>query len=262
MKQIKPKVFLIGETSIVHSGLVSFLNQIGADSNFFKYNAEEGVSTIPEIMGRLCYKSFSVGLNPNLTRIREGNAEYLENVINSGHGSVLEHSVVNFIFYGVSRVFTHELVRHRAGVAISQESLRFVRLNELSSYVPMCISENEEGMSIFIDTIERLEKVQEELSRIYEIDDKGFSKKKELTSAFRRVAPMGLATNIGWSCNLRTLRHVIEMRTSESAEEEIRSVFFEVFNIVKDRYPNVFFDAKEGEVISGIPIVTFLNKNI
>ena len=49
-------------------------------------------------------------------------------------------------------------------------------------------------------------------------------------------------TNIGWSANLRTLRHIIPLRTHKSAEEEIRMVFRTVGFICKEKYPNVFFD--------------------
>jgi len=73
-------------------------------------------------------------------------------------------------------------------------------------------------------------------------DELPFAKKKEYTSAARRVLPIGMATNIGWSCNIRTLRHVIEMRTSPGAEEEIRIVFEEVGRQAKERWPVLFRD--------------------
>ena len=46
-----------------------------------------------------------------------GNKAYLDHILEVGHGSVLEHAVWNFVFTGVSRSLTHELVRHRAGWA-------------------------------------------------------------------------------------------------------------------------------------------------
>ncbi len=206
-------------------------------------------------MGRLCYRSFEPGMNPNVTRVRQGNAAYLRNIINVGHGSVVEHPVLNFIFADVSRVVTHELVRHRAGTAMSQESLRFVRLDTLSAYVPLCIEENETGMTLFAKTFEQLEEVQKTLAEIYAIDDeRQFAVKKKLTSAFRRMAPIGLATTIGWSCNFRTLRHVLENRTDPHAEEEIRYLFGEVFALVRDRYPNLLGDY-EVEEVDGLPWV-------
>ena len=69
-----------------------------------------------------------------------------------------------------------------------------------------------------------------------------FHVKKEVTSALRRLAPIGLSTDIVWTANVRTLRHVIEMRTAEGAEEELRSVFDEVARIMQAEAPNLFQD--------------------
>lgn len=248
---VEPKVFLVGETRLVEEGLQAFLRHTGAPE--WTSDAPSDSELLCEVMGRLCYRSFQPGLNPNVTRIREGNAPYLANIVEVGHGSVLEHAMLNFIFADVSRVVTHELVRHRTGTAISQESLRFVRLDTLSAYVPLHIRESESGMEVFVRTFEELERIQRELAALYAIDDeKKFDVKKKLTSAFRRMAPIGVATTIGWSCNFRTLRHVIEMRTDPHAEEEIRFLFGKVYHLVKDRYPNLFADYEETDV-DGLP---------
>lgn len=253
MKTVEPKVFLIGETRIVEDGLRAFLQHTGVPD--WTSDAPSDSELLCETMGRLCYRSFEPGLNPNVTRIREGNAPYLANIVQVGHGSVLEHGQLNFIFADVSRVVTHELVRHRAGVAVSQESLRFVRLDALSAYVPLHIRENEQGLALFMRTFEELERLQRELAALYDIDaEKKFDVKKKLTSAFRRLAPIGVATTIGWSCNFRTLRHVVEMRTDPHAEEEIRFLFGRVYHLVKERYPNLFADYEETEV-DGLPWV-------
>lgn len=253
MKFVEPKVFLVGETRVVEDGLQDYLNHLGVPR--WKTDAPSDAERLCEVMGRLCYRSFEPGLNPNVTRVREGNDLYLGNIVKVGHGSVLEHASLNFIFADVSRVVTHELVRHRAGTAVSQESLRFVRLDELSAYVPTHIKEDERGMEVFVKTFEQLEQLQQQLAEIYAIDDeKKFDIKKKLTSAFRRVAPIGLATTIGWSCNMRSLRHVIEHRTDPHAEEEIRVLFGKVFGIVIERYPNLFADYTV-EDVDGLPWV-------
>ena len=250
----------MGETRLVEDGMRAFLAHTGAPD--WHGDAPSDSELLCEVMGRLCYRSFEPGLNPNVTRVREGNAPYLANILQVGHGSVLEHASLNFIFADVSRVVTHELVRHRAGTAISQESLRFVRLDALSAYVPVHIRESEAGMEIFARTFEELERIQQELARLYAIDDeKQFAVKKQLTSAFRRLAPIGVATTIGWSCNFRTLRHVIEMRTDPHAEEEIRFLFGEVFHLVRDRYPNLFSDYDEEEV-DGLPWIKTVNRKV
>lgn len=243
----KPKVYLIGETKINKDAIQKYLNDI--DTPHYTSDAPSDSEYLSEFYGRLCYRSFKPGLNPNVTKTRTGNNEYLKHVLDVNHGSILEHSTLNFIFKDVTRIFTHELCRHRVGTAISQESLRYVRLTDISAYNPVVLQNNEEALFIFENTMRKLEEVQQDLSTLTDIDNlKDFKSKKHLTSAFRRVAPMGICTTIGWSCNLRTLRHVIQLRTDPAAEEEIRFVFNQVYNIVKDKYPNVFQDFVEEEI--------------
>ena len=261
MHPVEPKVFLIGETRVVEDGLQAYLDHIGVPD--WRSNASSDSERLVEVMGRLCYRSFQPGLNPNVTKVREGNDVYLANILKVKHGSVIEHPVMNFVFVDTSRVFTHELVRHRAGVAISQESLRFVRLDDLGQWLPTVIKEDEKAVEIFVKTFEQLEKLQLELASHFKLDDPGvpFHKKKVITSAMRRVAPIGLATTIGWSVNPRTLRWVLEMRTDPSAEEEIRFVFGKVGEIVTKRYPNLFGDFTV-QVIDGLPCYKPANSKI
>ena len=248
MERVTPRVFLVGETRVHEPGLEAYLDYIGVPD--WSSDAPSQPEKLIEVMGRLCYRSFEPGLNPNVTKIREHNADYIQNIVRVKHGSVIEHPVVNFIFADVSRVFTHELVRHRPGVAISQESLRFVRIDELRQWLPSVIRETPEAVEIFGQTFEELEKLQLKLAELYGLDEPGrkFAYKKVVTSAMRRLAPTGLATNVGWSANMRTIRWLLEARTHPSAEEEIRLVFGLVGNIVTERYPNLFADFKVEDV--------------
>lgn len=252
MHEVKPKVFLIGESRIIEDNLQAYFDYLGIPD--WTSDAPTDCEKIIEVMGRLCYKSFRPGMNPNVTKIRSSNRDYIANILNSKHGSVLEHSVLNFIFADVSRVFTHELVRHRTGVAISQESLRFVRLNDLGQWLPTVIEENPEAVKIFQQTFEQTEVLLKKLAKLLRLDEANdsFEFKKEITSALRRIIPMGIATTIGWSANIRTIRWVLETRTAPEAEEEIRFVFGQVGEIVKSRYPNLFADFDVIEV-KGLP---------
>lgn len=262
MKFTEPKIYLLGETRLLEGEVQLYLDEVGAPE--WKTDSGSDAEKVVEVMGRLCYRSWKPGLNPNVKKVREGNKEYLQHILGVGHGSVLEHGTVNFIFVDVSRVFTHELVRHRVGVAISQESLRFVRLSDLKLWMPSCLKNHErheEIMKKIVEVVEYLEKTQLELAELLKLDDMKFEEKKVFTSAMRRVAPIGLATTIGWSVNLRTLRHVIEMRTAPTAEEEIRLVFGKVFEKVKNRYPNLFQDY-EMEMVNGLPWYKTKNRKV
>lgn len=242
MHKVEPRVFLVGETKVIERGLSDYLNHIGIPE--WESDALTDCEKLVEVMGRLCYRSFEPGMNKNVTKIRAENSEYIANILKVKHGSVIEHPVLNFIFADVSRVFTHELVRHRAGTAMSQESLRFVRLEDLGQWLPTSIRESPEAVEIFGQTFHHLEGLQVELAKLFRLDDEGvpFAVKKEFTSAMRRIAPIGLATTIGWSANIRALRWMLEMRTHPTAEEEIRLVFGKVGEIVLTRYPHLFGD--------------------
>jgi thymidylate synthase (FAD) len=242
MKQVEPQVFLLARPAINEEGLTAYLQAVGTSG--WDTDAPSGAEKLIEIAGRSCYRSFEPGLNPNVTKVREGSKAYLENILSVKHGSVLEHASWSFAFFNVSRVFTHELVRHRAGTAISQESLRFVRLTEIGMWLPPDIRENPEALALFEEAVRKSEEAQQRMADVLAIEGRPFHEKKVLTSAMRRVAPDGLATTIIWSANARTLRWVIEARTEPGAEVEIRLVFGKVAEIMKKEAPHLFGDFK------------------
>ena len=55
-------------------------------------------------------------------------------------------------------------------------------------------------------------------------------------------ARKGLATGLVWTANIRTLRHTIEARTDQGAEEEIRLVFGKIGEIMRAEAPALFGD--------------------
>jgi thymidylate synthase ThyX len=147
---------------------------------------------------------------------------------------------------------THELVRHRAGSAFSQESLRYVRLTDIGFRVPPALQPVREQV---LSIVEQLEEFQISAARELGIDEEGvpFHIKKEVTSALRRLAPIGLSTDIIWTANARTLRHVIEMRTAEGAEEELRKVFDTVAKTMQAEAPGLFQDFERQDDGSWVP---------
>jgi len=258
MRETLPAVFLIARPAVDVDGMRAYLEDVGGASWLDRRLAEAGSAglnageAIVEFGGRACYRSWEPGLNANVTRVRTDQDEYFENILRSAHGSVLEHSNYSFVFRNVSRVFTHELVRHRAGSAFSQESLRYVRLTEIGFRVPPVL---EPVRRQVIELVERLEEFQVSAAQELGLDDEGipFSVKKEVTSALRRLAPIGLSTDIVWTANVRTLRHVVEMRTAPGAEEELRLVFDQVARRMCDEAPRLFQDFSRGEDGSWIP---------
>jgi thymidylate synthase ThyX len=147
---------------------------------------------------------------------------------------------------------THELVRHRAGSAFSQESLRYVRLANIGFRVPPALEPVRDQV---LAIVEQLEEFQVSAAAELGIDEEGvpFHVKKEVTSALRRLAPIGLSTDIVWTANVRTLRHVIEMRTAPGAEEELRTVFDRVARMMQAEAPGLFQDFAQDDEGSWVP---------
>jgi len=258
LRETTPQVFLIARPAVDLEAMRGYLESVGGASWLDRRvgEAPEGEvndgEQLIEFCGRVCYRSWEPGLNPNVRRVRNDPAEYFANILRAQHGSVLEHANYSFALRNVSRVFTHELIRHRAGSAFSQESLRFVRLTEIGFRVPEALEPVRDQV---ITLVEQLEEFQRAAAGELGIDDEGvpFHVKKEVTSALRRLAPTGLSTDIVWTANARTLRHVIEMRTAPGAEEELRLVFDEIARIMRAEAPNLFQDFRRSEDGSWVP---------
>ncbi len=251
MKSTRPVVIKIGETRIDRAGVEQMLKALevsGEGTQRFEKAPDNG-ETLIELAGRICYESFEVGLNPNVTRIRLNPKDYFENLLRKGDGSVAEHAWVSFALIGVSRIMTHELVRHRVGIAVSQESLRYVRPKDIKFWTPDELSpEQSSAMQL---AVKQMEDHYRRLEQTIPWDTMDMDSKKRLTSAIRRLLPDGIATNVIWSANHRTLRWVIEMRTDPSAEVEIRMVFDQVAQICKRDFPNIYQDFVRKELPDG-----------
>lgn len=257
---VNPKVYLIGETGFNMDGVNAYLNESGnyefIDS--IKKAKEIGLSDLEilcSLYAKLCYKSLSLGHNKNIDRVRDIDSN-IRNCFDVGHGSVFEHSWLNFIAADVSRVFTHELVRHRVGTAYSQNSMRYIRTDSIDLVLDPIL---EPVKDIVLKAMSDLELVYSKLEDHFDIkktDD--FARKKKITSALRRILPDGISNEIGFSLNVRSMRHIVELRTDRHAEWEIRQVFGQVYEIVKQKYPTLLHGAS-AEMVDGLLEVKFKN---
>jgi thymidylate synthase (FAD) len=246
MKSVQPEVFLVARPEIDYSALAAYLHEVGGDSWLEKLDRGDldDAENLAEFAGKICYRAWEPGLNPNVRRVRTDHRKYLENILSSAHGSVLEHASFSFVLHNVSRVATHELVRHRPGVAISQESLRFVRLADIPFWFPDWAHKDPELMQRATALLGQMEEFQRWMAGHFRLDEDGmaFHEKKHKTSFMRRFAPDGVATGMLWTANIRTLRHTIEARTDTGAEEEIRLIFGKIAELVRAEAPALFGD--------------------
>jgi thymidylate synthase (FAD) len=246
MKSVHPEVFLVSRPQIDYEALAAYLTEVGGESWLERLDRGQldDAQNLAEFAGKICYRAWEPGLNPNIVRVRNDHRKYLENILSQAHGSVLEHAMFGFVLHNVSRVATHELVRHRPGTAISQESLRFVRLTDIPFWFPDWAAEDAELMKRATALLGQMEEFQLWMADHFGLDAEGikFEEKKHKTSFMRRFAPDGVATGLLWSANIRTLRHTIEARTDRGAEEEIRLIFGKIAEIMRAEAPAIFGD--------------------
>lgn len=175
---------------------------------------------------RTCYLSFH-RYNPPTSA-----EELIKKVILKKHHSVLEHAMATFRIKGGSRVFTHELVRHRL-MSPSQESQRYVQYGATRDYdivVPPVIKES--------PFFERYMTMAAEAERLYsEMVAAGLPKEDA-----RYILPNATTSEIVISANLREYRHIFEVRCHPRAHWEIRRICLEMLRILKRETPIVFWD--------------------
>lgn len=205
-----------------------------------------------EYAGRMCYQSWS---NP----AGRSNKDYIANMLDHGHLSVIEHAVATFSMEGISRSCTHELVRHRH-FSFSQVSQRYVSEDQARMVEPDCVAADPDAHRIFVETAAR---AQEAYRQIYAILAERFSavedrtlRRKLARQAARSVLPNATETRIVMTGNFRAWRHFIRMRANEHADVEIRAVAIAICRKLQELSPAVFGDFRIARLEDGTETAT------
>jgi thymidylate synthase (FAD) len=247
----KPKVYLLGRQAVVEEELTRFLTDEGLQ---FSTDTPEAAEVLAEVAGRTCYMSFGKG--------RKSNQEYIENILSSKHGSVLEHAIWNLLITGVSRALTHELVRHRAGFAYSQLSQRYVDESDARYVVPPLYQQNENLRIKWQATVDLVRAAYENLAAATaefvqqqhpEMPPR--DRRKWARQAARSILPNACETKIFVTGNSRAWRHFLELRGSIHADTEIRLLAVEVARVLTKEARNIFRDIEIIDESDGMPSV-------
>lgn len=246
-----PGVALLAKPQVALDSLADFLRGFPPELEFGAY-LEDATSLTPgvqvcKIAGQLCYLSHGPKRTPNAQAAR-----YFRNIKESGHGSVLEHASFTFLFYGVSRSVTHELVRHRAGVGISQVSQRYVDGSKLRFVERPEYQADSELHTQFEQRIDRAAAEYEDLAQILHRRQIGGDPllsaeartdlRKKVQQAARSVLPNETEAPIVVTANARAWRHILEMRANPHAELEIRELAFRAYLCLVTAEPILFDD--------------------
>jgi thymidylate synthase (FAD) len=173
-------------------------------------------------------------------------AEYLENILVQGHGSVFEHATYVLLLEGISRSCTHELVRHRAGFGYSQLSQRYVDESEAAFVMPPAIQgvpalEAEWQASVEAAQAAYIRQVEGLIEKYADLESK-VHRRKVAREAARSVLPNATETKIVVSGNARAWRTMLELRLGEGAELEIRRLSVIILRVLQGEAPALFGD--------------------
>ena len=228
--------------------------------------------------GKLCYSP--VGVDEITQKLTEEEiARYVNMLASIGHESPLEHVSFTFAIEGISRACTHQIVRHRIA-SYSQQSQRYVKLEQFEYIIPPAIESNPEAKRIFIETMERDQKAYDELvdllledilidkhaadygscireilkenpdavpdrSKVLDLYAENFLEdyrkaEKQAIEDARYVFPNACETKIVITMNARSLLHFFNVRCCNRAQWEIREMATEMLKECKKIAPALF----------------------
>jgi len=266
-----PGVALIAKPQVELSGVKNFLEGYDSGLEFASYpddpTALSSGAQLCKIAGQTCYASFS----PKRTMNRDAE-RYFKNIMESGHGSVLEHANFSFLLYGISRSLTHELIRHRAGFGFSQLSQRYVSGRVLRFVERPEFQDGGKFHQLFLERIDRAYEGYHKLAdallaeqgsgtTILSAEAKPDLRKK-VNQAARGLLPNETETIMVITGNARAWRHVIEMRASDHSELEIRALAVRLFLCLCQLEPILFGDYQLSELPDGTHSVATPNRKV
>ena len=175
---------------------------------------------------RLCYSP--IGAERILEDLTQEETEQLLNkLISMGHLSPLEHLNFTFGIEGVSRVLSHQMVRHRIA-SYSQKSQRYVEENNFEYIIPPSIARKHEANELFMKKMEDIKRAYQELAEMVHKEDA------------RYILPAACETKLVATYNARSLLNFFELRCCNRAQWEIRRLALAMRDEVRKAAPIIF----------------------
>jgi len=213
---------------------------------------------IVEAAGRVCYMSFGKAQSPRT------NAEYIQNLIQMGHESVLEHVNWTFLLTGISRACTHQLVRHRVGFSFSQLSQQYHDEIDAEFIEPSALNLSPDAQIVWKKAVKTAKaaycKIMQSLKQLEDKVGKDLNKmelRRAIRSIARSILPNATETKIVMTANARALRYFLKTRGSIPGDEEMRRMASELLKQLQKDAPSIFSDFRINMLSDGSPIVTW-----
>lgn len=192
------------------------------------------------VAGRRCYSAAEVEtLSQKIDE--EVTAKFIQKLLSLGHHSALEHASFTFAVEGISRVTSHQLVRHRIA-SYSQQSQRYVKESQFEYVIPSLISQKPALKNIFENTMRELQKVY-----------RHFLQEGIPPEDARYVLPNATETKIVFTMNARELLHFFRLRCCLRSQWEIVQLAENMLMEVKKVAPNIFRGAGPACVYNSCP---------
>lgn len=242
MTFVKPRVTMIAQTVPSAPSHILQGNEIAAAEWLDPQPGSSKAEYITEFAGRACYQSFD---RPNPATAKT--EDYIQRTLfEQGHWSIAEHASVTFYITGVSRAFTHELIRHRH-LSYSQLSQRFVDESDLSLVLPPALEElYDKDFDATTDFDYATEAAQESYQSLVEkLLSRGHTR-KQAREAARSVLPNATETKIVVTGNLRAWHEFCERRMQPDADAEMQKVATMIYDELSNFAPTIFLKV-EGE---------------
>jgi thymidylate synthase (FAD) len=196
------------------------------------------------------------------------NSQYIQNLIRMGHESVLEHVAWTFLITGVSRAFTHQLVRHRVGFAFSQLSQQYHDETDASFVTPPHLEAFPAALQTWNQAMDAAKNAYKTIMSSLEQNDSAVSRsldaketQRAIRSAARSVLPNATETKIIVTANARAARHFLKMRGSIPGDIEMREVTAALLRTLKPEAPSLFFDFEVEALSDDSPAVVQVLQN-
>jgi thymidylate synthase (FAD) len=236
-----PQLYLLSRPTFDVGAFLAFLSR--ESLTWRRTQSATEAEEIVEAAGRICYMSFGANQSPR------DNFEYIQNLIRMGHDSVLEHVSWTILITGVSRAFTHQLVRHRVGFAFSQLSQQYHDERDAAFIMPTVLEGVPHAVQTWSDAMDSAKRAYEAIIAALQqskspvlTDLNKKETQRAIRSAARSVLPQATETKIIVTANARAVRHLLKTRGSIPGDLEMRQVCTELLKVLKPEAPSLFFD--------------------
>ena len=178
---------------------------------------------------RICYRDVAAS---ELLKGEEENlsSNLIADLFRSGHTSTFEHVSFTFGIDGLSRVASHQLVRHRLA-SFSQQSQRYVKMSPdpEAVIIPPSVSKNPEALALFNETVAKSQEAYAKLTAL------GIPKEDA-----RFILPHGHSTRLVMTMNARELHHFFSLRLCRRAQWEIHELARKMLILCREKAPVLF----------------------